>query len=226
MRDHFLLGLAADQRIDQVDLLVQVVVVQAMDDAVGRVLQTVSDLGEEENTLIVFLSDNGGPTWETSSSNGPLRGFKGTTHEGGIRVPFCMKWKGQIPEGLVYRNPVIQLDIVPTVMAAAGAPVSAVEDLDGVDLLPYLTGEVPGRPHQTLYWRYGKQWAIRDGDDKLVVSAPGPGRAPAKRPHLYDLSKDLGESRDLMTTRPVRAASLKALWDSWSAKQARPFPSR
>ncbi|MCI0358405.1 MAG: sulfatase-like hydrolase/transferase, partial [Planctomycetaceae bacterium] len=95
----------------------------AMDDAVGLVLKKVRELGQEENTLIFVLADNGGPTASTTSQNGPLRGFKATTWEGGVRVPFCAQWKGKIPAGTTYENPIIQLDILPTAIAAAGGQV-------------------------------------------------------------------------------------------------------
>src|SRR5688572_6677216 len=115
----------------------------AMDDAVGKVLAKIREAGQEENTLIVFLSDNGGPTMSTTSKNDPLRGFKMTTWEGGIRVPFCMQWKGKLPAGKTYEHPIIQLDLLPTMLAAAGSPADVTPTLDGVNLLPYLTGEKP-----------------------------------------------------------------------------------
>ena len=189
--------------------------VSAMDDAVGRVLTKVRELGQEENTLYFFISDNGGPTASTSSTNGPLRGFKMTTFEGGTRVPFLAQWKGKIPAGKTYDLPVMNLDVLPTAIIAAGGKPEASWNLDGVDLLPFLTGQNTARPHQTLYWRYGPQWAIRDGDMKLVVSKGGSGK-----PELYDLSADIGESKDLAAAEPGKVKELQALWDKWSAEQA------
>ena len=189
----------------------------AMDDAVGRVLDKVRAMGQEENTLVFFISDNGGPTDSTTSSNAPLRGFKMTTFEGGPRVPFLVQWKGRIPAGKVYDHPVINLDVLPTIVAASGGTIDPSWGLDGVDLLPYLTGADPGRPHQTLYWRFGPQWAIRHGDMKLVVSKGGSGQ-----PELYDLATDIGESSDLAASQPAKAKELQALWDTWSAQQAPP----
>src|SRR5262249_20230726 len=138
-------------------------IMSAMDDAVGRVMAKVRERGEEESTLVVFTSDNGGPTAQTTSSNLPLRGFKAPSGEGGVRVPFCLQWKGTIPAGSVYEHPIIQLDILPTALAAAGAPARPEDQLDGVDLLPYLTGKKSGRPHETFSWRFGPQTAIRHG---------------------------------------------------------------
>ncbi len=189
----------------------------AMDDAVGTITKKVRDLGQEENTLVFYLADNGGPTASTTSSNGPLNGFKATTWEGGVRVPFMVQWKGRIPAGKTYDNPVIQLDILPTVLKAAGGEVDAAWKLDGLDLMPYLTGANTAKPHETLYWRFGEQWAIRHGDHKLLV-ARGSGQAP----ELYDLSKDLGEKNNLAAAQPEKTAELKKLWDAWNAEQAEP----
>ena len=187
----------------------------AMDDAIGRVLTKIRALGQEENTLVFFISDNGGPTASTTSYNGPLRGFKMTTFEGGPRVPFIAQWKGKIPAGKTYDFPVMNLDVLPTALIAAGGKPEASWSLDGVDLMPYLTGKQTSRPHQTLYWRYGPQWAIRHGDLKLVVSKGGSGQ-----PELYDLATDIGESKDLASAQPAKVKELRALWDKWSAEQA------
>jgi len=189
----------------------------SMDDAVGRVMGKVRALGQEENTIVFFIADNGGPTQSTTSGNGPLRGFKMTTFEGGPRVPFVAQWKGRWPAGKVYGFPVINLDVLPTVVAAAGGKAESARSVDGVDLTPFVTGANPARPHQTLYWRYGPQWAVRHGDLKLVVSRGGSGK-----PELYDLSKDVGESKDLAAAQPAKVRELQALWDKWSAEQAEP----
>jgi arylsulfatase A-like enzyme len=187
----------------------------AMDDAVGAVMAKIRALGQEENTLVFFIADNGGPTASTSSANGPLRGFKMTTFEGGTRVPFIAQWKGKIPAGKTYDFPALNLDVLPTAIIAAGGQPEASWQLDGVDLMPYLTGQQTTRPHPTLYWRYGPQWAIRDGDLKLVVSRGGSGQ-----PELYDLAADIGESNNLAAAQPAKVKELQAKWDKWSAEQA------
>ena len=187
----------------------------SMDDAIGRVVGKIRALGQEENTLIFFIADNGGPTASTTSHNGPLRGFKMTTFEGGPRVPYIAQWKGKIPAGKTYDLPVMNLDVLPTAIIAAGGKTDPSWQLDGVDLMPYLTGKPTSRPHQTLYWRYGPQWAIRHGDLKLVVSKGGSGQ-----PELYDLATDIGESKDLASAQPAKVKELQALWDKWSAEQA------
>jgi arylsulfatase A-like enzyme len=190
----------------------------ALDDAVGRVLEKIRALGQEENTLIFFLSDNGGPTRQTTSNNRPLRGFKATTWEGGIRVPFCVQWKGTLPAGKTYEHPIIQLDIMPTVLAAAGAKIDPAWKLDGLDLRPYLTGERSDPPHETFYWRFGKQWAVRHGDWKLLVGNGGSGR-----PELYHLSQDIGETTDLAARNPEKVKELQGLYERWNAEQAEPL---
>jgi arylsulfatase A-like enzyme len=189
----------------------------SMDDAVGKILAKVRDLGQEERTLIFFLSDNGGPTRQTTSRNDPLRGFKSSTWEGGIRVPFCAQWKGRLAAGKTYDHPIIQLDILPTALAAAGAPADSDAKLDGVNLLPYLTGENNDRPHETLFWRFGNQWAIRHGDWKLIVA----GRSdPAGE--LYNIADDKSESKNLAAEMPEKVRELKTLYDKWNAEQAPP----
>jgi arylsulfatase A-like enzyme len=190
----------------------------AMDDAVGRVLAQVRALGQEENTLIFYLSDNGGPTRQTTSKNDPLRGFKSTTLEGGIRVPFLVQWKGKLPAGKTYDHPVIQLDLLPTAVAAAGGKIDPAWQLDGVNLLPYLTGRDTGKPHETLYWRFGEQWAIRKGSWKLVVS-----NIDGKQPRLFNLAEDIGENNDLAATHPEKVRELTAAWTAWNAGQKDPL---
>ena len=118
--------------------------------------------GLEENTLVFFISDNGGPTGVTEADNTPLRGAKGQVYEGGIRVPFVARWKGRLTPGS-YSQPVSSLDLFPTICAAAGVMSSAT--LDGVNLLPFLTGAQKGAPHERLFWRTGGGvlYAVREG---------------------------------------------------------------
>ncbi len=190
----------------------------AMDDAVGKVLAKVRDLGQEENTLIVFFSDNGGPTPQTTSKNNPLRGLKATTLEGGVRVPFCVQWKGKIPASKTYDHPVIQLDILPTAVVAAGGTVDPAWKLDGVDLLPYLTGQKTDKPHEVLFWRFGAQWAVRKGDWKLVAS-----RIDGKQPRLFNMKDDLGETKDRTAEQPDKVKELLADWQAWNTEQKPPL---
>jgi arylsulfatase A-like enzyme len=187
-----------------------------MDQAVGRILHKIREMGEENDTLIFFFSDNGGPTRQTTSSNGPLRGFKMTTWEGGTRIPFCIQWKGKLPAGKTYDHPVVQLDLLPTALAAAGVEAKSEWKLDGVNLLPYLTGKNTDQPHETLYWRYGDQWAVRHDDWKLVAGVGG----DLENGELYNLGDDVGESKNLASDMPNKVKELKSLWDKWNAEQA------
>lgn len=181
----------------------------AMDDNVGLVLSKVRDLGLEEETLVLFVSDNGGPTRNTTSRNDPLNGFKAQVWEGGIRVPFLAQWKGRIPSGKVFDAPVIQLDIVPTVLAAVGAPPPSDAKLDGVNLLPHLTGEDPAPPHDALFWRFGAQRAVRKGNWKLTDMGDG-----AK---LFNLANDIGEKNDLAAKAPEKLRQLEADYKAWDS---------
>jgi arylsulfatase A-like enzyme len=189
----------------------------SMDDAIGQVLGKVRALDQEENTMVFFIGDNGGPTQSTTSFNGVLRGFKMTTFEGGPRVPFIMQWKAKLPTGKVETRPVMNLDVVPTVVAAAGGSIDSASKLDGVDLTPYLTGQNEARPHENMFWRFGEQWAVRSGDWKLVVSKGGSGS-----PELYNLANDMSESKDLASAETTKVAQLQKLYDAWSAEQALP----
>ena len=193
-----------------------------LDEAVGTVLTKLRETGQEEDTLIFFISDNGGPTPSTTSENGPLRGFKAQTWEGGIRVAWVVQWKGKLPAGKVDERPVIQLDILPTALAAAGVEPAADWKLEGVNLLPYIKGEKTEPPHEALYWRFGQQIAIRKGDWKLV-KAPGggadrgkPGAASTEGAQLYNLTKDIGEKTDLAAQEPEKVKELAAAWDLWN----------
>jgi arylsulfatase A-like enzyme len=194
----------------------------AMDDAIGAVMAKLRESQLEENTLVFFVSDNGGPTMPGTSGNAskntPLRGSKRTTLEGGIRVPYFVKWPAKLPAGKVYDQPVIQIDILPTALAAAGIDAGDETAIEGVNLLPYLRGDEDGAPHEALYWRFGQQMAIRQGDWKLVrYDATVDGmRGQFTEPKLYNLAADIGETNDLMEQESEKAAALQAAWDEWN----------
>lgn len=191
----------------------------ALDDGVGSVLTQLREQNEEENTLIIFHSDNGGPTPSITSGNGPLRGFKGQTWEGGVRVPFFAQWKGTLPAGKVDDRPVAQIDILPTALAAAGVEVKPEWKIDGVNLLPYLKGEKTAAPHDAIFWRFGQQIAVRQGDWKLVKAqtGPGEGKASTEGAELYNLANDIGEKNNLAAANPDKLAELAALWNQWNS---------
>jgi len=207
--------------------------VSAMDDAIGRTLTALREQGLEEKTLVIFLNDNGGPTMPTTavngSSNGPLRGSKRQTWEGGIRVAFVMSWKGHLDRGRVDDRPIIQLDVLPTALAAAGVATGGSE-LDGVNLLPFLTGTAKGAPHDALYWRLGGMMAIRRGDWKLVKTRDGPfvdvdptALGDLSGAGLYNLSEDIGETRNRAAERPDEVRALGDLWREWNRQLATPL---
>ena len=184
-----------------------------LDAGVGRVLNTLKSNDLDRQTLVVFLSDNGGPTAELTSSNTPLRGGKGTYYEGGIRIPFLLKWPEQISAGQVIDEPVISLDLVPTLLEAAGASSSlAPRKLDGVSLLPLLSSS-KSLPERTLYWSFGPRAGLRQGRFKLV--------RPSRRANweLYDLQRDVSESRDLASDDPEHLKALRQRWENWFTGQ-------
>ncbi|MBI2689174.1 MAG: sulfatase-like hydrolase/transferase [Acidobacteria bacterium] len=187
----------------------------ALDDGVGLILKTLEKHKLTNNTLLVFLTDNGGPTAANTSKNDPLRGFKAQVYEGGIRIPFMMQWPGHVPKGKVYANPIIALDLLPTFVAAAGGTADASWKLDGADLLPFIAGKNKGRPHERLYWRFGQQWAIREGDWKLM-SMGGP-------PALYNLKDDIGEARDLSNVETARVEKMGNEWETWNKRNMPPL---
>ena len=170
--------------------------VWAMDRAIGNVVNTIDARGIADNTLIWFLSDNGGATGN-ASSNLPLVGFKGIKFEGGIRVPFVMHWKNRFPQGRVFNSMVSALDILPTCVAAAGGDPSSERPLDGVNLLPFLDSPQKTVPHEKLFWH--KLWfsAMREGPWKLIY-VQDYGYA------LYNLDNDLSERHDLSKIMPER----------------------
>jgi arylsulfatase A-like enzyme len=185
-----------------------------MDDIIGRVMARLRERGLEENTLVFFFSDNGGPGG--AADNGPLRGTKWTLWEGGIHVPFIAQWKGRIPAGRVLEQPVIQVDVAATALAAAGAEIKPEWKLDGANLLPLLEGKTGAAPHEALYWRFGVQYAVRQGDWKLVKPHID------MTPRLHNLAQDLGEQTDLAAQNPEKVKQLQALWDAWNANNEPP----
>lgn len=187
----------------------------AMDEGIGKVLAKLRELGIEKDTLLFFFSDNGGPTPVNGSRNDPLRGTKGTMFEGGIRVPFMVQWPGHLKGGQVYEHPVIALDILPTAAAAAGADLPTDRKIDGVNLLPYLTGEKKAPPHESLFWRMGQNHAIRKGNFKLVNNNGETG--------LFDLSSDIGESRDLAGERPDVLKEMQDAFQRWNSQMIEPL---
>jgi arylsulfatase A-like enzyme len=180
--------------------------VTRMDTAIGRVLETIEAAGETEGTIVIFLSDNGG---SGNGGNAPLRGSKSTMWEGGLRVPFLMKWPGKIPAGKVTDEFLTSLEILPTLLAATGTPAPEGLKLDGFDLLPVLRGEMPS-PRTEMFWQRRSDVAARVGPYKWVRSAKGQG--------LFDLSTDLGEEHDLSAEKPEVLERVNGRFAAWQAE--------
>jgi arylsulfatase A-like enzyme len=187
----------------------------AMDDATGQVMDTLRRLDLEENTLVLFYSDNGGAPQKNFSLNTPLRGQKGQMFEGGIRVPFIIQWKGKIEAGSTYDQPVMGFDVHATALAAAGVKNTSDNPIDGKDLLPYLNGEAKGQPHDQLFWRAGTQHAARIGDWKLVKQRRQPSM-------LFNLKDDIAEQHNLAAKMPDKLKELQAAYESWSDQMMDP----
>ncbi len=178
----------------------------ALDDAIGAVLRKL-----DANTLVIFISDNGGPVEELTSSNEPLHGQKGQMYDGGIRIPFMLEWKGRIKGGRTIDAPVISCDLLPTILAAATLQPLPNIAFDGVDLLPFLRGQTKRPPHETLFWRMGASKALRKGNWKMVTQ---PQRGKTAAAELFDLSTDMSERKNRAQTHPEILADLTATWNS------------
>jgi len=198
--------------------------ISAIDDGVGGVLEALRAKKIEDRTLIFFIGDNGaplkihkhdapggGPGWD-GSINDPLNGEKGMLTEGGIRVPFLAYWKGKVPGARVVDHPVVSLDVAATALAMAGLPED--EKLDGVNLLPCLTGKSTAPPHEALYWRWIAQSAIREGRWKYLRGG--------EREYLFDLDADRSEKKNLLSTHPEIAKRLREKLTAWSQELSPP----
>ncbi|MEY4483563.1 MAG: hypothetical protein RL693_1015 [Verrucomicrobiota bacterium] len=185
-----------------------------LDDSIGRVHAALRENGLDENTLIVFLSDNGGPTKELTSSNVPLRGGKGELWEGGIRVPLIISWQKHVQAGRVIDAPIASIDATASALDLAGIKPDQGK-LDGVSLIPLLTGKSVEVPDRTLFWRVGMKNALRRGDWKLIRDG--------EDWQLFDLLHDIGESTNLASKEPDRVREMSTLWDKWNAEQIEPL---
>ena len=196
--------------------------VSAMDDGVGRVLSALKENNIEENTIVVFLSDNGGPIHKNASKNDPFRGKKGDLYEGGVRVPFAMQWKGNIKNGIIYDKPISSMDIMATICDLAN--VKTKNKLDGVNLIPFLKKEKKEMPHDILFWRKWEQnaMAIRKGNLKLVSNR----QMQNNLPKLYNISEDFSENKDIKELNYKYADELLKEWQEWNkTNKDRYFPT-
>ncbi|MCB9304206.1 MAG: sulfatase-like hydrolase/transferase [Lewinellaceae bacterium] len=196
---------------------VYLAMIAALDDAVGDINKKVEELGLAQNTLIFFLSDNGGAEYTHATDNAPLNGGKITAFEGGLRVPFFLKWQGVLPAGTAYPHPVSALDIFTTVCAATHTALPEGRIYDGVNLLPYLLGHDPGKPHEALYWKGGSAWTILKNDWKFFYNAE------TGQSRLYKLADDPYEKANLAGKFPEKARALQADLDKWCAAMPKPL---
>ncbi|MCG9972558.1 sulfatase-like hydrolase/transferase [Christiangramia crocea] len=186
----------------------------SLDENVGKLRKKLKELGLLENTLIYFLSDNGG-AHNNQSENGDLKGWKGNEFEGGHRVPFILSWPGNIEGRETFEGLTSSLDIFPTSLAAAGIKTDSLK-LDGVNLIPFLKGEKQGDPHEKLFWRKLEEAAVRIGDNKVV-------RLKNYGSVLYDLENDRGETQDLSTREPAIHQNLMKELESWESQIRKPL---
>lgn len=187
----------------------------AMDRACGKILDYLEEAGLTDNTIVVFTNDNGGPTDKNASSNFPLSGTKSNHLEGGIRVPYLMRWPGHLNPETLYEPAVSTMDLLPTFYAAAGGKTEDLDSVDGVDLMPYLTGEKEGNPHEMLFWKKQARAAVRQGDWKLI-------RFPDRPAELYNIARDPRELNNLAAAYPKRVAAMYKAVFAWESTLERP----
>jgi len=199
-------------------LRVYTAMIQSLDRSVGRIMAALRENNLEENTMVIFTSDNGGPGYiGIPHINQPYRGWKLTMFEGGTHVPFFLKWPKQIALGSSYAKPISHMDIFATAAGIAGSALPLDRVIDGVNLVPYISGENPGDPHDKLFWRQGHYQAVQAGGWKLQV---------AQRPDkvwLFNLVEDPTEQVNLADKRPEIVDALKAMLAAHNAEQAEPL---
>lgn len=182
----------------------------ALDRSFGKLLNYLEENNLRENTLVVWVNDNGGQQSQMHTNNWPLRGFKGSETEGGIRVPFLLSMPNTIPQNRQFHAPVISLDLYPTfVKLAGGNPANNPNPLDGVDLIPYLKGDKTDNPHELLFWQRNNA-AVRKGDWKLLKYY-----SKDEKMELYNLKDDIGEKKNLIEKYPEKAKELEAELTEW-----------
>ena len=193
--------------------------IDEMDTGIGLVIESLKETGKFENTLIWFMSDNGGVApyrWcpnNTWADNGPFKGGKTAMYEGGSHVPYFLHWPKGLPKGVTYDYPVSSLDITATSVALGHGDTSG-EPLDGVNLIPYLTGKKKDPPHAALYWRErdNVKWAVRTPKSKYLLDPVATGK-----PELYDMVNDPYETTNIVNEQPEERARLAALWNKWNS---------
>ncbi|WP_286174498.1 sulfatase-like hydrolase/transferase [Cytophaga sp. FL35] len=188
----------------------------AVDRACGRIFDQLKQLGLDDHTIVIYTNDNGGPTDSNASSNYPLSGTKANHLEGGIRVPFIVRWPEVAKPNTTYPYPVSTLDLLPTFVSAAGGDVDEMRELDGVDLKPFISGELKERPHEYLYWKKENRGVVRANDWKLL-------RFPDRPAELYNIAEDISEQNNLASQHPEKVKELYKKLFSWEAGLERPL---
>lgn len=184
--------------------------ISLMDDAIGETIDALRESGQYENTLVIFLGDNGGAT-KAAASNGSLRNGKGSVYEGGVRVPYVVSWPAQLDSGETDKRMVSSLDVFATALAVANVPMPTDKKYDSINLIPFLSGENSGELHPQLFWRSGNLGAMREGDWKLVHKVGRP-------PQLYNLDSDIGENNNRAQEKPELVIHLDTLLSNWNSE--------
>jgi len=199
-------------------LRIYAAMIRSLDRGIGEVLAALRERGLEDDTLVIFTSDNGAPHYiSLGLRNAPFRGWKATYFEGGIRVPFFMRWPAGLPEGRTVAGPAVHFDLFATVAAAAGAALPADRVIDGVNLLPHARGETTAPPHSQIFWRTDRYLTLREGDWKLQST-----QMP-RLDRLYNLAADPLERHNLAESQPERLRSMRLLLERFDESQAKPL---
>ncbi|PLX10827.1 MAG: hypothetical protein C0598_09630 [Marinilabiliales bacterium] len=183
--------------------------IHALDDAIGNLMERMELLGLDDNTIVFFISDNGGATYTGATDNGPYKGGKLTNFEGGVNVPCIIRWKGHIEEGMFYDKPISSFDLFATAAEVAQCHLPNDRVYDGVNLLPFLSGEKKGQPHEVFYWRSDHIQAMRKGDYKFILSTRD------NWVELYNISTDKYEQYDLNSEQPEVLLKMRKDFNKW-----------
>ncbi|XQW86829.1 sulfatase-like hydrolase/transferase [Thalassotalea piscium] len=187
----------------------------ALDRASGKIMDKLVELGIDDNTIVIFTNDNGGPSDKNASSNAPFSGTKSNHLEGGLRVPFLMKWPNHIQANTTYEYPISLFDLLPTFYAAGGGMTKDLPGIDGVDLMPYIQQKNSNRPHNVLYWKKDTRATIREGDWKLI-------RFPDRPAELYYVPEDIKEVHNVASKHPEKVKKMFKKLFVWESTLERP----